>query len=38
LTYDRPALIATANVGCQLHLQAASGVPVVHWIELLDKP
>ncbi len=35
LTVDSPALIATANVGCQLHL-AASGVPVLHWIELLD--
>jgi glycolate oxidase iron-sulfur subunit len=31
-----PALIATANVGCQTHLQAASNVPVVHWVELLD--
>ncbi|ESQ15882.1 MAG: glycolate oxidase subunit GlcF [Thiohalocapsa sp. PB-PSB1] len=31
-----PALIATANVGCQTHLQAASRVPVVHWIELFD--
>ncbi|MBK6510076.1 MAG: glycolate oxidase subunit GlcF [Haliea sp.] len=38
LTHDRPALIATANIGCQLHLQAAAAVPVVHWIELLDKP
>jgi hypothetical protein len=24
-------------VGCQLHLQAATDIPVVHWIELLDK-
>jgi len=31
-----PALIATANVGCQNHLQAAAAVPVVHWIELFD--
>ncbi|MFP5507017.1 MAG: glycolate oxidase subunit GlcF [Gammaproteobacteria bacterium] len=31
-----PALIATANVGCQLHLQSAARVPVMHWIELLD--
>jgi glycolate oxidase iron-sulfur subunit len=31
-----PELIATANVGCQLHLQGAAGVPVRHWIELLD--
>jgi glycolate oxidase iron-sulfur subunit len=38
LTRDQPALIATANVGCQLHLQAATGLPVVHWIELLDNP
>jgi glycolate oxidase iron-sulfur subunit len=38
LTHDRPALIATANIGCQLHLQAAADVPLVHWIELLDKP
>jgi glycolate oxidase iron-sulfur subunit len=36
LNGDRPAVIATANIGCQLHLQAAAGVPVVHWIELLD--
>jgi glycolate oxidase iron-sulfur subunit len=31
-----PALIATANIGCLHHLQAAASVPVVHWIELLD--
>jgi glycolate oxidase iron-sulfur subunit len=37
LAHDEPALIATANVGCQLHLQATAGVPVVHWIELLDS-
>lgn len=35
LTVDAPALIVTANVGCQLHL-ANPDVPVVHWIELLD--
>lgn len=32
-----PDIIATANVGCQLHLDAASQVPVRHWIELLDE-
>jgi glycolate oxidase iron-sulfur subunit len=37
LQEQRPDLIATANVGCQLHLTTASGVPVVHWIELLDE-
>ncbi len=31
-----PELIVTANVGCQLHLAGAAGVPVQHWIELLD--
>jgi glycolate oxidase iron-sulfur subunit len=31
-----PDLIATANVGCQLHLRKDSNVPVLHWIELLD--
>jgi len=36
LSGDAPALIATANVGCQLHMQAAADIPVVHWIELLD--
>jgi glycolate oxidase iron-sulfur subunit len=36
LQQGRPALIATANVGCQTHLQAAAAVPVVHWIELFD--
>lgn len=36
LTGDRPDLIATANVGCQLHLQTAASPPVKHWIELID--
>ena len=33
-----PELIASANIGCQSHLAAASDVPVVHWITLLDRP
>ena len=32
-----PELIATANVGCQLHLQSRARVPVKHWLELLDE-
>jgi len=32
-----PACIATANVGCQLHLQSRAQRPVKHWIELLDE-
>lgn len=31
-----PDFIATANVGCQLHLRKESTVPVIHWVELLD--
>jgi len=31
-----PELIATANIGCQLHLAAGTPRPVRHWIELLD--
>ncbi|MGI9275575.1 MAG: glycolate oxidase subunit GlcF [Endozoicomonas sp.] len=36
LTVDDPEQIVTANVGCHLHLQSQSPVPVKHWIELLD--
>lgn len=32
-----PAVIATANIGCLVHLAAASSLPVRHWIELLDE-
>jgi glycolate oxidase iron-sulfur subunit len=32
----KPELIATANIGCQLHLATRARVPVRHWIELLD--
>ncbi|MFO7602643.1 MAG: glycolate oxidase subunit GlcF [Gammaproteobacteria bacterium] len=35
LQQGQPELIATANVGCQLHLATRAGVPVKHWIELL---
>jgi glycolate oxidase iron-sulfur subunit len=31
-----PEIIATANIGCQLHLEAGASTPVVHWLELLD--
>lgn len=36
LEKNRPQIIATANIGCHLHIEAATEVPVVHWIELLD--
>ncbi len=32
----KPEAILTANIGCQTHLQTASGLPVTHWIEALD--
>lgn len=35
LQAEQPELIATANIGCFLHLQEKASVPVVHWIELL---
>ncbi len=37
LEAGQPELIATANIGCQSHLAAASGVPVVHWVTLLEE-
>ncbi|PLW67152.1 glycolate oxidase subunit GlcF [Pseudohalioglobus lutimaris] len=37
LETDKPALIVTANVGCQLHLGEDSSVPVRHWVEFLDE-
>jgi glycolate oxidase iron-sulfur subunit len=37
LTAGEPQLIATANVGCQLHLVNDAGVPVVHWLTLLES-
>ena len=32
-----PAAVATANIGCLLHLKAASPRPVMHWLELLAQ-
>lgn len=31
-----PELIATANIGCQMHLRQGAHIPVLHWISLLD--
>ncbi|KAB7619752.1 glycolate oxidase subunit GlcF [Alkalilimnicola sp. S0819] len=31
-----PELIATANIGCLTHLDAASELPVRHWLELIS--
>jgi glycolate oxidase iron-sulfur subunit len=31
----QPDVIVTANIGCLLHLQSGTDIPVRHWIELL---
>ena len=36
LTAGEPELIASANIGCISHLGAAAGIPVRHWLELID--
>jgi glycolate oxidase iron-sulfur subunit len=36
LTAGAPDAIVTANIGCWMHLAAASPVPVRHWIEAVD--
>jgi glycolate oxidase iron-sulfur subunit len=36
LQAGRPAMIATANIGCLTHMASHAEVPVRHWIELLD--
>lgn len=36
LQSDAPQLIATANIGCLMHLRSGSHLPVIHWVELLD--
>jgi glycolate oxidase iron-sulfur subunit len=37
LEASAPQQIVTANIGCQVHLAAATETPVVHWIELVAR-
>jgi glycolate oxidase iron-sulfur subunit len=37
LQADAPDVIATANIGCLLHLASGANRPVRHWIELLAQ-
>jgi glycolate oxidase iron-sulfur subunit len=37
LERDEPEVIATANIGCQMHLASRAGRPVKHWVELLAE-
>jgi glycolate oxidase iron-sulfur subunit len=32
-----PQVVATANIGCLTQIESGAAVPVVHWIELLDR-
>ncbi len=36
LESGQPEIIATANIGCMMHLANGAGCPVRHWIELVD--
>ena len=35
LGVDKPDVIVTSNIGCQVQLAQGGGTPVVHWIELI---
>ena len=35
LEKNQPDIIVTANIGCLMHLQSGTEIPVKHWIELL---
>jgi glycolate oxidase iron-sulfur subunit len=37
LQATKPEIILSANVGCITHLQSGTGIPVMHWIELVDR-
>ena len=37
LEAGRPDVIATANIGCHLHIETGAATPVKHWIELIDE-
>jgi glycolate oxidase iron-sulfur subunit len=35
LEAGRPDVIASANIGCLLHLRSGTAIPVCHWVQLL---
>ncbi|MBN9133968.1 MAG: glycolate oxidase subunit GlcF [Nitrosospira multiformis] len=37
LESGHPARIATANIGCLMHIRSGAALPVEHWIEILDE-
>ena len=36
LQNGQPDLIATANIGCQMHMASKAKVPVKHWLEIIN--
>jgi glycolate oxidase iron-sulfur subunit len=37
LQSGQPEMIVTANIGCMVHIQGGTVLPVRHWIEVLDR-
>jgi len=37
LMSGNPDVIATANIGCHMHLESKAGIPVKHWLELIAE-
>jgi glycolate oxidase iron-sulfur subunit len=37
LMSGRPTRVATANIGCLLHLQEPGEAPVMHWLQLVEQ-
>jgi glycolate oxidase iron-sulfur subunit len=37
LQHGEPDIIATANIGCQMHIASKADVPVKHWLELIEQ-
>ncbi|MDH5473171.1 MAG: glycolate oxidase subunit GlcF [Gammaproteobacteria bacterium] len=37
LQAEQPDVIATANIGCQMHMTSKAEVPVKHWLELIAE-
>ena len=37
LESDKPAMLATANIGCLTHIQSGASLKVRHWVNILDE-
>ena len=37
LQSEKPSLIVSSNIGCQMHLATGTSRPIRHWIEVLDE-